>query len=86
MKATTSAAALLLATTVVMASPPGQVPPPAPQQPATVFRTGADVVTVDASVQRERRPVTGLTAADFELLDNGVAQEVTERHLREAAD
>jgi Ca-activated chloride channel homolog len=76
MKVTTSAAALLLTTTVVMASPPGQVPPP--QQPATVFRTGADVVSVDASVQRERRPVTGLTAADFELLDNGVPQEVTE--------
>jgi Ca-activated chloride channel homolog len=78
MNATTSAAVLLLATTVLMASPSGQVPPPAPQQPATVFRTGADVVTVDASVQRERRPVTGLTAADFELLDNGVAQEVTD--------
>jgi Ca-activated chloride channel homolog len=78
MKATASAAALLLATTVVMASPPGQVSQPAPQQPATVFRTGADVVSVDASVQRERRPVTGLTSADFELLDNGVPQEVTE--------
>ena len=77
MKAATSAAVLVLATTVLMASPSGQVPPPAPQQPATVFRTGADVVTVDASVQRERRPVTGLKAADFELLDNGVAQEVT---------
>ena len=77
MKAATSAAVLVLATTVLMASPSGQVPPPAPQQPATVFRTGADVVTVDASVQRERRPVTGLMAADFELLDNGVAQEVT---------
>jgi len=77
MKAATSAAVLVLATTVLMASPSGQVPPPAPQQPATVFRTGADVVTVDASVQRERRPVTGLMAADFELLDNGIAQEVT---------
>ena len=77
MKPMAPAAALLLATTVVMASPSGQVPPPT-QQPATVFRTGADVVSVDASVQRERRPVTGLTAADFELLDNGVPQEVTE--------
>jgi Ca-activated chloride channel family protein len=77
MKSMAPAAALLLATTVVMASPSGQAPAP-PQQPATVFRTGADVVTVDASVQRERRPVTGLTAADFELLDNGVPQEVTE--------
>ena len=78
MKPIAPVAALLLATTVVMASPGGQVSQPAPQQPATVFRTGADVVTVDASVQRERRPVTGLTAADFELLDNGVAQEVTD--------
>ena len=80
MKAATSLAALLLATTVLMASPSGQTPPPAPQpqQPATVFRTGADVVTVDASVQRERRPVTGLAAADFELLDNGVKQNVTD--------
>ena len=80
MRATTSFVALLLATTVLMASPSGQAPAPAPQQqqPATVFRTGADVVTVDASVQRERRPVTGLTAADFELLDNGVKQDVTD--------
>ena len=80
MRATRSIAALLLATTALIASPSGQTPPPAPQQqpPATVFRTGADVVTVDASVQRERRPVTGLTAADFELLDNGVRQDVTD--------
>jgi VWFA-related protein len=79
MKAAASFAALLLATTVLMASPSGQAPP-APQQqpPATVFRTGADVVTVDASVQRERRPVTGLTATDFELLDNGVRQNVSD--------
>jgi VWFA-related protein len=80
MKATTFFAALLLATTVLMASTSGQTSPPAPQQPqpTTVFRTGADVVTVDASVQRERRPVTGLAAADFELLDNGVRQNVTD--------
>jgi Ca-activated chloride channel homolog len=79
MRATTSFVALLLATTVLMASPSGQARAPAPQQqPATVFRTGADVVTVDASVQRERRAVTGLTAADFELLDNGVRQDVTD--------
>ena len=48
------------------------------QQPPPIFRATADVVTVDASVQRDRRPVAGLTAADFELLDNGVAQEITE--------
>ena len=51
--------------------------PPA-QDPAPVFRAGADVVSVEASVRRERRPVIGLTAADFELLDNGVPQEITD--------
>jgi VWFA-related protein len=73
--------AAVLALTVLSAAPTGQAPPggqaPA-QQPSPVFRTGADVVSVDASVQHERKPVTGLTAADFELLDNGVAQEVTD--------
>jgi VWFA-related protein len=49
-----------------------------PQDRAPVFRAGADVVTVDASVQHERRPVIGLKATDFELLDNGVPQEIAE--------
>jgi VWFA-related protein len=48
------------------------------QQPSPVFRAGADVVTVDAAVQRDRRPVTGLKPADFELLDNGVPQEISD--------
>jgi Ca-activated chloride channel homolog len=81
MKTIASAAAVLLATVVLTATPAGHggaQQAPAAQQPAAVFRTAADVVSVDASVQRERRPVTGLTAADFELLDNGVPQEVTE--------
>jgi Ca-activated chloride channel family protein len=51
---------------------------PAQQDPAPVFRAGADAVTVDASVQQDRRPVSGLKAADFELLDNGVPQEITD--------
>jgi VWFA-related protein len=51
---------------------------PAGQQPAPVFRAGADIVSVDVSVQRERRVVAGLTAADFELLDNGVPQQISE--------
>jgi Ca-activated chloride channel family protein len=50
----------------------------APRQPAPVFRAGADAVSVDASVQRGGRPVGGLTPVDFELLDNGVPQEITE--------
>ena len=48
------------------------------QEPPPVFRASADVVSVEASVKRDRRAVTGLKAADFELLDNGVAQEITE--------
>ena len=48
------------------------------QDPVPVFRAGADVVRVEASVRRDRRPVIGLKAADFEVLDNGVRQEITE--------
>jgi VWFA-related protein len=48
------------------------------QDPApTVFRSGASAVVVDVAVRyRTRRPVTGLRAADFEVLDNGVPQRV----------
>jgi VWFA-related protein len=45
------------------------------------FRTGADGVTVNVSVRRGSQPITGLTAADFELLDNGVAQQITSLSL-----
>jgi len=45
--------------------------PPTPQ-----FRSGVDVVTVDALVTLDGRAVTGLTAADFELRDNGIVQEI----------
>jgi len=73
------AASFAVAAAGVAAAPLGasQAATP-PQDPAPVFRAGADVVTVEASVRRERRAVVGLTAADFELLDNGVAQEITD--------
>ncbi len=48
------------------------------QEPRATFRTGADVVAVEASVQHDKRPVTGLKAGDFELLDNGVPQQITD--------
>jgi Ca-activated chloride channel family protein len=71
------AVALVLALSVLVV-PCGAGRLPSAQQSAPVFRAGADAVTVDVSVQRDRRPVTGLKATDFELLDNGVLQEVTE--------
>lgn len=41
------------------------------------FRSGADAVAVDVSVMgRNRRPITGLTAGDFEVYDNDVLQQV----------
>ena len=42
-----------------------------------VFRSGVDGVTITVSVRSNNRPVSGLTAADFELTDNGVPQELT---------
>jgi VWFA-related protein len=55
-----------------------QTPPATPretQQPA--FRSGIQIVEVDARVfDRNGRFVTGLTAEDFELLEDGVAQQI----------
>lgn len=47
---------------------------PAAQQ--QTFRASADVVMVDVSVRLGGQPVTGLSASDFVVLDNGVRQEV----------
>lgn len=60
-----------LLTTLVAA----QEPSARPSQPA--FRTSADLVIVDAVVLgRDGRPVTNLTAEDFELLDEGKPQRI----------
>ena len=48
---------------------------PAPGQQPT-FLSRLEAVRVDVSVTRRGVPVTGLTAADFEILDNGVRQDV----------
>ena len=48
--------------------------PSAQQRP--VFRTATDLVTIDVAVRSRSTPVVGLQAADFEVLDNGVRQEV----------
>ena len=39
-----------------------------------IYRSGVDVVTVDVSVRSADKPVTGLTAADFEVLDNEIGR------------
>ena len=45
------------------------------QRPPT-FRAGAVLVTVDAYPQRDGRTVEGLTAADFEILEDGKPQKI----------
>lgn len=48
---------------------------PSPEPPT--FRAEVQAVEVDVFVGHDDQPVAGLTAADFDLLDNGVRQEVT---------
>ena len=64
-----------LAAALVAAMPAGAAPQ---QEPRATFRAAADVVAVEASVRRDKRPVTGLKIGDFELLDNGVPQQISD--------
>ena len=53
----------------------GQSPPP--QAPAPVFRAETSLVPLDIRVlDRNGKPVVGLKASDFTILENGVAQTV----------
>jgi VWFA-related protein len=47
-----------------------------PQQTPPTFVANTDVVMVDVSVRRGGAQVPGLTAADFDLRDNGVKQDI----------
>jgi VWFA-related protein len=48
---------------------------PVAQQPPPTFRTGIEAVVLDVSVlDRNRMPVRGLTASDFTIIEDGVAQ------------
>jgi VWFA-related protein len=46
------------------------------QSTAKQFRSGVEVVTVDALVTQGDRAVSGLRATDFELRDSGIVQEI----------
>ena len=48
---------------------------PGPNSPST-FKATTVVVGVDVSVRRGNTPIPGLTAADFELFDNGIRQRI----------
>ena len=63
-----------LAATILAAIPAGAAPQ---QEPTATFRAGVDAVAVEASVRRGNRPVTGLKIGDFQLLDNGVPQQIS---------
>jgi VWFA-related protein len=57
---------------VALGAPAGAA---APQTPA--FPAGVDIVRIDAVVlDRDGRPVRGLTAADFEVLENGKRRDI----------
>jgi len=51
-------------------------PPAGPQQPIPVFRGEANLVVVDAYPQRDGRIIEGLTAADFEIYEDGKLQAI----------
>jgi VWFA-related protein len=67
MRAAPTAALALLAGALAMASASQDIP---------TFATGVEAIRVDVRVTRGERVVLGLQAADFEVRDNGVLQDV----------
>lgn len=59
----------------ILAAPPLRAQTPPPEEPPT-FRSGTALVSVDALVTRNGRPVTGLRADDFVVRDEGVPRPV----------
>jgi VWFA-related protein len=51
--------------------------------PGAQFRSATELVSVDVLVTNGRVPVAGLTAADFELTDNGAPQTVEQIYVEQ---
>jgi VWFA-related protein len=82
MMAIRALAVVAAAATLCVGHPAAQATTQAPPQaPTPVFRLFANAVAVDVSVRQDGRPVTGLTTADFELLDSGVRQTIASSTL-----
>jgi VWFA-related protein len=69
-------------------APSASSTPPSPEQPPSppaepTFRTRTSGVRIDVLVTDNDRPVPNLTAADFELTDSGVAQQIEVISLRD---
>ncbi len=47
------------------------------------FRSATELVSIDVLVTDDRQVVTGLAAADFELLDNGVRQTIDQLYIEQ---
>src|SRR5688572_26301794 len=74
---------LLLLAGALQGASPQEAPAPAGSQPT--FRTGVNIVRVDAIVtDRRGDPVTDLTAADFEIVEGGKAQAIEQFRLVQA--
>ena len=78
-----SAVVLLLLANAVQGASPQDAAAPAGPQPT--FRTGVNIVRVDAIVtDRRGDPVTDLAAADFEIVEDGKAQAIEQFRLVQA--
>src|SRR5438105_12144737 len=62
--------------TVLVATSIGAMQAPASAPPPQTFRSGANLVEVDARVFKDGRFVTDLGPADFEVIEDGVRQKI----------